>query len=251
VLLQAWFPGDADGEALRQKLAERLLELGEEHEPELRSVADEDWSASWKAGWVPVRLSPRLWAVPSWLDAPPLAPGEVALSIDPGMAFGTGTHATTAGCMALADRWLASRAGATVLDVGTGTGLLAFGALALGASRALGVDPDPAAVEASVANAAANGLGDRFEARLGSTDAAPGRWDLVFANLLAPLLERLAAELAAAVAPGGALLVSGLLERQGPSVLAAFAAQGLVEAERVADGGWLALRLSAGDTAAQ
>ncbi len=241
VLLRAWFEAVVDPDALCAEVAARLGELGETGPPTWLEVVDQDWSAAWKARWTTQRMTPRLFVVPSWEPLPALGPGELAIRMDPGMAFGTGTHATTCGCLTLAEGWL--EGGERVLDVGTGTGILAFGALLLGAGSALGVDTEPPAVAAAEANAALNGLADRFEVRRGSVDAADGTWELVFANLLAPLLVRMARELADRVAEGGTLIVSGLLDRQEPEVVAAMAAQGLGVVERFADDGWLALRL--------
>ena len=241
VLLRGWFVDVADPDGLCATLSARLGELGETDPPTWCRVMDQDWSAAWKARWTTQRMTPRLWVVPSWEPMPPLAPGEAGIRMDPGMAFGTGTHATTTGCLTLAEGWL--QGGERVLDVGTGTGILAFGALLLGAGSALGVDTERPAVAAAEENAALNGLADRFAVRRGSVDVADGAFDLVFANLLAPLLVELSKDLAERVAEGGTLIVSGLLDRQEAVVADAFARRGLAVVERVADDGWLALRL--------
>lgn len=241
VLLQAWFEAVEDPDGLCALAAVRLGDLGETAPLTWRNVQDEDWSAAWKARWTTQRMTPRLFVVPSWEPRPELAEGERALVMDPGMAFGTGTHATTQGCLTLAEGWL--QGGERVLDVGTGTGILAFGALLLGAASALGVDTEPPAVAAAAENAALNDLSARFSVRRGSVGAAEGAYDLVFANLLAPLLVQLAAELTERVADGGTLIVSGLLARQEPEVVEAMARQGLQVAATWASDGWLALRL--------
>jgi ribosomal protein L11 methyltransferase len=242
VRLSGWFEPDHEPAHIVSTIERRLAELGVDGEAKARRVDNEDWSATWKAHWQPERLSDRIVVAPSWCaDVQAPRNGHV-LRIDPGMAFGTGTHATTAACADLADRWLSARSG-TVLDVGTGTGILALAALLLGADRAVGCDTDPAAVEAAVDNATRAGLSARFEALEGGVDAVDGRFDLVFANLLAPLLVELAAPLAATLAAGGCILASGMLLSQADGVLAAFAAQGFGEVERIERDGWAALRL--------
>ena len=241
VLLRAWFEAIEDPDGLCATAAAQLGELGELGPPTWRNVQDEDWSAAWKARWTTQRMTERLFVVPSWEPMPALAAGEAGIRMDPGMAFGTGTHATTQGCLSLAEEWL--QGGERVLDVGTGTGILAFGALALGAGRAVGVDTEPPAVLAAAENAALNGLADRFVVHRGSVEATEGTFDLVFANLLAPLLVHLAPALAGRLGEGGTLIVSGLLERQESEVVAALAREGLCVAARFTSDGWLALRL--------
>jgi ribosomal protein L11 methyltransferase len=241
VLLQAFFEDVDDPDGLKAEAGARLSEQGELAPVTSRAIEDQDWSAAWKARWKAQALTDRLLVVPSWEPMPTLTDGQSAIVMDPGMAFGTGTHATTRGCLVLAEDWLTG--GERVLDVGTGTGILAFGALLLGAGSAVGVDTEHPAVVAAHDNAALNGLADRFEARRGSVDAVDGTWDLVFGNLLGPLLVRLAPALSARVAEGGTLIVSGLLVRQRTAVVDAFAPCGLsVVADRVEDG-WVALRL--------
>ena len=239
VELSAWFPGERDPQAL---LAAFHGGLGEPAEARVDRVADEDWNASWMAHYEPVQVSSRLWVAPSWRPLPTTGPGQRVLQLDPGQAFGTGTHPTTTGCLQLLDAL--PQAPRTVLDVGTGTGVLALGALLLGADQAVGVDPDPAAVQAARHNADRAGLGDRFEVRGGLLDDVPGgRFELVFANILARVLIPLAPALAQRLEPDAALIISGLLERQGHDVLQAFAAAGLRLERRWEQGGWLALLL--------
>lgn len=242
VTLVAWFEDPEDPQALRAHAAEELRDLGAAS-VSIAPVVEQDWSATWKAGWTTQRLSERVWIVPSWECAPDLPPGEVLLRLDPGQAFGTGTHSTTRGCTILAERWLVDRPGARVLDVGTGTGILALAALRLGAATAVGVDPEAAAVEAAQANALANGLDAAFEVRAGTLDAAEGTWDLVFANILAPILIDVAAALVDRLEPGGTLVVSGILKRQGEDVLQAMEAAGLAQVDRIESEEWVSMRL--------
>jgi ribosomal protein L11 methyltransferase len=207
----------------------------------VRSVDDADWTDAWKAGYVPQRIG-RAVIVPSWLDEP-IGSDEVALRLDPGMAFGTGLHPTTRGCLTLLQE--ISPMPPVVLDVGSGSGILALAALRLGAERAVCYDTDPLAVEATLANAAANRLAGRVTGHLGSLPPTPERepYSLVLANLVAAVLIDLAEPLAAHTAPGGTLLASGIIEARADEVLSALTAAGFVLDSRLDDGEWISLRL--------
>jgi ribosomal protein L11 methyltransferase len=191
---------------------------------------------AWRAHSRPVPVGHRLRIVPAWLSPPP-EPGRVDVVIDPGRAFGSGSHASTRLALAALEPVVAGAE--AVLDVGCGSGVLALAALALGANRALGVDIDPAARAATAANAARNGLADRVTV----AGAVQGRHDLVVANLLLPDQEALATTIAAAVAPGGTLVASGVLAAQRDRLMAAYGAAGLPSAPAAEAGedGWLAL----------
>lgn len=209
----------------------------------VRPVAEEDWATAWKAHYVPQRIG-RVVVVPSWAEER-IGPGEVTVRLDPGMAFGTGLHPTTRGCLAMLQELRPMPA--AVLDVGCGSGILALAALRLGAERALGLDTDPLAVEASLANAAANGLAARLAVRRGSLpDRAEARYGVVLANLVAAILVQLAARLAAHLAPEGVLLASGIIEPREAEVTAALREAGLIAVERRAEGEWVSLRLEHG-----
>lgn len=208
----------------------------------VRPVEERDWMEAWKAGYVPQRIG-RVVVVPSWLDEP-LARGEIALRLDPGMAFGTGLHPTTRGCLALLQE--VDPMPPHVLDVGSGSGILGLAALLLGAERVTAVDTDPLAVEATRANAATNGLSERMTVRAGTlpVDAAElGTFPLVTANLVAALLVELAPRLAAHLEPEGSLLASGIIAPRVDEVLAALRAHRLEPARRLDDGEWTSLRL--------
>jgi ribosomal protein L11 methyltransferase len=160
----------------------------------------------------------------------------VEVVIDPGMAFGTGSHGTTALCLAALSDLLAGRPGATVLDVGTGSGLLAIAARKLGAARVAANDVDPKAVEVARENAAANGV--ELEIVEAPLPGIPGTFDVVVANILANTLVELAPELAAKLAPGGVLLLSGLLHPQEDEVRRAYVALGLAPLPGRREGEW-------------
>ncbi len=206
----------------------------------VEAVEDTDWTEGWKEGYVPQRIG-RVVIVPSWLDEP-MAPGEVAVRLDPGMAFGTGLHPTTRGCLELLQR--VGPMPARVLDVGSGSGILALAALRLGAGRVHCLDTDAVAVDATLANAGANGLAGRVTATLGTLPQhAAERFPLVLANLVAAILVELAPRLAAHGAPGGTLLASGIITARADEVVQALAGAGFALAERLDDGEWVSLRM--------
>ena len=207
----------------------------------VRAVDDADWADAWKEHYVAQRIG-RVVIVPSWMEEP-LADGEVAITLDPGMAFGTGLHPTTRGCIELLQEHLPMPA--TVLDVGCGSGILALVALKLGAQRAVALDTDPLAVEATRANAGRNGLGARVEAVDGSLPtSAAERHALVLANLVAAVLVDLAPRLADHLADGGTLLASGIIEPRAVEVIDAMSAAGLAVTRRRSDGEWVSLALA-------
>jgi ribosomal protein L11 methyltransferase len=203
------------------------------------SVDDADWTTAWREGYQPIRVG-GLTIVPTWLPVP--ADAGIVIRLDPGMAFGTGLHPTTRACLELLQSL--GPMPDVVLDVGCGSGILGIAALRLGAERVVGYDTDPLAVDATGRNAAANGVADQVDARLGSlppTAAEPFR--LVLANLVAAVLVELAPELAAHTAPLGTVIVSGVIDTRRTEVEAALAGAGLLVVDRRLDGEWVSLRL--------
>ncbi len=181
----------------------------------IAAVEEQDWVRLTQSQFEPVEITPTFWIVPTWHE-PPLQAREV-IRLDPGLAFGTGTHPTTRMCL----RWIAAHppAGQRVLDYGCGSGILAIGAAKFGAAEIDAVDIDEAAVRSTVDNAAANGV----QLRAGLPDAASGRYPLVLANILATPLKMLAPLLCGHVAPGGHLVLAGILSRQADELKAAYA----------------------------
>jgi ribosomal protein L11 methyltransferase len=179
-------------------------------------VDDADWVRRTQAQFAPIRVSPRLWIVPTWHKAPD--PAAINIELDPGIAFGTGSHPTTQLCL----RWLEARvrAGDTVLDYGCGSGILAIAAARLGAGRVVGVDIDPAAVDAARDNAGRNRVGAEFVDAAATLDL---RADLIVANILANPLKMLAPLLASHVRTGGHIALAGVLATQQHDVAAAYA----------------------------
>lgn len=205
----------------------------------VRAVDDVDWAETWREHYVPQRIG-RVVIVPSWAEEP-IAPGEVAVVLDPGMAFGTGLHPTTRGCLQMLQE--VSPMPAAVLDVGCGSGILALAALRLGAQRALAVDTDEHAVRATLENAERNGLADRLVATRGSLTEVGEPHGLVLANLVAAVLVELAPRLAEHLAADGTMIAGGIIALRGDEVVTALATAGLAVRERRDDGEWISLRL--------
>lgn len=213
-LIAALFPPDADIAAC---LAGCAAQTGADSLPthHLREIADRDWVSLTQSQFAPIAIGKRLWIVPSWHACPD--PAAIAITLDPGLAFGTGSHPTTRLCL----NWLdfALRGGETVLDYGCGSGILAIAALKLGARRALGVDIDPQAIVTATENAARNAVCAEFVD--GSVTTGINA-DIVIANILANPLKLLEPILRAHCRIGGTLVLSGILEPQAGDVVAAY-----------------------------
>lgn len=215
--LLALFEADTQADAVFAHLKLLTGEPLPEHHAEV--IEDQDWERSWMDNFQPMRFGRRLWIVPSWHEAP--EPEAVNLLLDPGLAFGTGTHPTTALCL----EWLDGQAldGCQVLDFGCGSGILGIAALLLGAREALGTDIDVQALEASRDNAGRNGIAaDRFPVYLPEHLPAV-QADVLVANILAGPLVSLAPQLQTLVRSGGLLALSGILAEQGQEVADAYA----------------------------
>jgi ribosomal protein L11 methyltransferase len=213
--LVALFPDEVEPEQIRAALAARGDAITE---PEFESVADREWERAWLDDWHPLRFGRRLWVAP--IDSPVDEPGAVVVRLDPGLAFGTGTHATTALCL----EWLEGQSleGGHVLDFGCGSGILAIAALLLGAGAATAVDIDPQALEATRANAEVNGVAAGLRTLEGG-QPLPAPFDVIVANILVDPLIRNAELLAGHQPAGGRLALAGLLSEQAESVMDAFA----------------------------
>lgn len=236
-------------EETRARLSEALWYLGRIRplpEPTFRSIEDEDWMAAWKQHYHPIPIGKRLLVLPIWIEQ--YDPARIPVRIDPSMAFGTGTHPTTQLCLEMVESY--ARPGMQVIDVGCGSGILSIAALKLGALRALGVDIDPAAVRSTRENAIPNGVLEGLESGVGSvSEILNGQFSLrqaplVLANILAPVIIRLFdAGLADLAAPGGVMVLSGILDEQAAGVLAAAEKHGLrhLETRHILD--WVAIAL--------
>ena len=202
---------------------------------DFRVVEDQDWERAWMDQYVPLHFGRRTWIVPWNMEAPPEAKDGVIVRLDPGLAFGSGTHPTTALCLA----WLDSLVlrGKAVLDFGCGSGILALAALKLGAERAVGVDNDPQALAASVDNAERNGVGDQLQVYAPENEPA-ATYPVVVANILASALDALAETLASRVAPGGVIALSGILHGQEDALMVRYA-NWFDDLEAVQEGDWM------------
>ena len=226
--LRAYFPQPKDCTILLGAIHERMLELAPAFpgwEPELptwSTVRNEDWAEGWKQHFPTTRISSRLVVRPSWEEFA-AQPDDVVIEIDPGMAFGTGTHGTTRLCLeALASAFEGATPPRRVLDVGTGSGILAIAAAAYGAEQILACDIDPEACAIAFENAALNQLDDQISFSIAPLEELEGEFDLVLANILAEENIRLADALVAHLAPGGRLVLSGILIEKEEMVADAF-----------------------------
>lgn len=247
--VKAYFNADDDIDGRLREIGlflERLAARNPEvsiFKPVVSTVRSEDWSTSWKANFKPLHVGRRLLVVPTWEEIPAAHDG-IVLRLDPGMAFGTGGHETTRLCLELLESIMdrmQSPSGSSVLDLGTGSGILAMAAARLGAGRVCAVDIDPQAVEVARENLAINGLADRVECDTTPLERLDGLFDVILANILAEELVRLAPRLIERLAPAGQLVLSGILAEKEAFVRDGFANKGLEYRETLLDCEWVAL----------
>lgn len=256
----AYLPMDDELEGRRRNIEEALDHL-RMIQPfvaaTFRPVADQNWMEAWKRHYRPIRIGNRLLVVPAWLDH--RDPGRISMKIDPGMAFGTGTHPSTQLCLEFLEQVVAPLQRTKenrqdeihVIDLGCGSGILSIAALKLGATAALGLDIDPEAIENARQNAKINGIGRQLELATGSLDdILIGSFFIrsarvVVVNILAPVIIQLfETRLADVVAPGGVLILSGILENQAPEVINKAAEKGFRLTEKRQFEDWVALLLA-------
>jgi len=243
--VRAYLPDDAEAPQKRRKIEEALYYLGRLYplpEPTFTVIDEADWAEAWKANYQPVRVGRRLLVKPAWLEAT-VAPEDVLIELDPGMAFGTGTHPSTQLCLMAAEDLVGPQQ--RVLDLGCGSGILAIAAARLGAREVLALDVDPVAVRVARENARANGVGARVTVRQGSLEDAlreGRRFDLVLVNILAKVIVEMCHHgLAETVQPGGTLVAAGIIEDQADEVAGALEKAGLPVEARRPSGDWVAL----------
>ena len=227
-----------DSEEAALAISKAGAELGRALPPhEMHAVAEQDWVRATQAQFAPIPIHDRLWIVPSWCDPP--VPSAINVTLDPGLAFGTGAHPTTRLCL----EWLACELapGASVLDYGCGSGILAIAAAKLGAGRVTGVDVDPQAVDAARANALANRVAATFIAADELAAKGTARFDVVVANILANPLCLLAPAPAARTREGGRIVLSGILDDQAGEVAAAYAPWFMMTVWKSGEDGWVAM----------
>ena len=243
--VRAYLPDDADAPGKKQQIREALYFLGKLYplpEPTFATLEDEDWSEAWKANYEPVRVGRKLLIKPAWLDVVS-APDDVVIELDPGMAFGSGTHPSTQLCLAALEDLIGPAY--RVLDLGSGSGLLAIAAARLGATYVLALDVDPLAVQVGRDNVDANRVSQQVHVQsgsLGSVLHAPRRFDLVVVNILAHVIvEMCASGLGSVVRPGGWLIAAGIIHDQANDVVQALEDAGLPVQQRRQAGDWVAL----------
>ena len=212
-------------------------------ELEMKDVDEEDWSNAWKKYYQPVQVGEHLVVCPSW-EAYDRKPDEVVLTLNPGMAFGTGTHDTTRLCMELLEKYITPQD--TVLDVGCGSGILAITAALLGANKIIGCDIDEVAVKVAGENAALNGVQDRIAFHQGDlTSQVEGSFQIICANIVADVIIRLSEDAGRYLAKDGIFITSGIIDTREQDVLNALEQNGFQVIERRTSGGWVALACKA------
>jgi len=250
ITVRAYLEVNDQLEETRQKLEESLFYLGMIRplpSPSYKQIANQNWMEAWKQHYKPILIGERLLILPVWLESP--EPERIAIKIDPGMAFGTGTHPTTQ--LSLDLLGLQDLTGLHVIDVGCGSGILSIAAIKLGATKVLGVDIDEASIKNSRENADTNDIGDELILGIGSVqEILDGKFEfkkapLVVANILVPILIRLFdVGLADLVEDDGTLILSGILQGQEQNLIEAGQAKGLRVNERMQMGDWIALTMS-------
>ena len=224
-------------------IRQRLTDLGIKFTLTHTGVREEDWADAWKQYYKPIKTGRRLVIVPEW-ETYDTAPGEVTVLMDPGMAFGTGTHETTRLCAGFVEAY--TKPGCTVLDVGCGSGILAIAASKLGAGKCFACDIDPMAVRVAKENVALNGCGNVTVAvsdLLKQAEKTDGGYDLIVANIVADIIIRLTPDVGDYLAPDGVFVVSGIIAERAEEVLAVLHANGYRVLDEHYENGWYAAAL--------
>ncbi len=243
LIVRGYFPNDADGEEKRFQIERSLGFMNmmlPMPQPQWKIVADEDWADAWKKHYKPVRLGQRIVVRPLWIDVE-LGEDDIEIALDPGMAFGTGTHPTTQLCLEALERMVSPAL--DVLDLGCGSGILSIAAAKLGAINVIGVDIDQLAVDATIENAEQNGVANHIKAHRGGLETvitSARRYDLVVVNILAKIIMAMCDEkLGETVRPGGRAIFSGIIESQIDDVEIALRKTGLDPVARYQQGDWV------------
>ena len=240
-LIHVYIKQEKDALECVEFIKARLDAEGIEYETSIVGVNEEDWANNWKQYYHTQRIGKRIIVTPSWEEYTPVE-GEVQMRLDPGMAFGTGTHDTTRLCLELLEEVVTPET--RILDVGTGSGILSVGGVLLGAPSALGVDIDPVAVKVANENAEINKVTDKTEFVCGDlTDKVHGKFEIVTANIVADVIIRLLSTVKNYLLKGGVLIVSGIIDTRADEVENACHEAGFVTEKRLEHGGWVAIKL--------
>ena len=250
VVVKIYVPEDEDTPEFRQRIREMLFYMSKLYplpEPQFRTLAEQDWANAWKAHYHPFRIGQQIWIRPSWIppeSVPEISQDDLVLVLDPGMAFGTGLHPTTQSCLLALEEL--TQPGMSVLDVGTGSGILSIAAVKLGAAEVAAFDTDDLAVRATVSNAEINEVTSQinvWQGRLASVadHTEHAQWDIVVVNILAPIIIDLFNEndLLGYVAPTGRIILSGIIDEQGPSIVSALELAGGHVEKVIQSGDWV------------
>ncbi|MGD9825047.1 MAG: 50S ribosomal protein L11 methyltransferase [Desulfobacter sp.] len=238
-----YLPDTDDSDIMISKIRECLAGLSDmavQVDVLSERVDEKDWAHAWKDYFNVTRITDKIVVKPEWKDYTP-APGQIVIHIDPGMAFGTGTHPTTSMCLALLEEHV--QPGKTMLDVGCGSGILMIGAAKLGAGAMTGIDVDPVAVEITRQNLEKNGIApEHFSLGAATLDKTPQvRYDLICANIIAQVIVSIMPDIAARLAPDGTAILSGIIEERVPDIYAALGAENLRCVRKINHEEWVAL----------
>lgn len=256
--VRAYLPEDERAEAAKAQIEEALYQLSRLYPavptaPSYRLIDEQDWAEAWKVNYQPLRLGKRLVVRPLWIEVQS-APDEVVIALDPGMAFGTGTHPSTQLVLEAAEELLAEHPSAHVLDLGCGSGILAIGAAKLGAARVRALDTDPMAVRITRENAAANGVAGLISAQEGSLAellANGETFDLALVNILAKVIVGMCDQgLGGILKPNGIAVLGGIIEEQADEVEDALRRTGLMPCRRRTSGDWVVIEARRTDSGA-
>ncbi|MGB3716381.1 MAG: 50S ribosomal protein L11 methyltransferase [Candidatus Promineifilaceae bacterium] len=244
IVVKIYAPDYEDTPELRRKIDEALYYLGRLYpvsEPRYRQIVDEDWSTTWRKNYKPFQIGRRIWIQPSWLEAENIDGDDLVITLDPGMAFGTGLHPSTRMCIEAMEELV--QPGYSILDIGTGSGILAIAAVGFGARKVLALDKDRIAVRTARENVRINLVSEYIELLQGSLDSlGPSKWDIVVVNILAPVIIGLIQEgLLSYLSTKGRVIMSGIIDEQVESVQNALGDAGGEVTRKITTRDWVAL----------